>query len=131
MKCKHYWVQKWVCDDCGEIWKGKTCLESPPSEYGVKKASRGEQGKSVGYSREAISSCSIGAGDDKPRNPESFQKEEVSLCEKCNCMTHTRLGMCGKCHADKPSEGNLKTYCGVCGMDIEIAPIEKKKEVMK
>jgi hypothetical protein len=33
-----------------------------------------------------------------------FVKDDVSLCKSCNCMTHTRLGMCGKCHADKPKE---------------------------
>jgi hypothetical protein len=35
--------------------------------------------------------------------------DDVSLCPKCNSMTHTRLGMCGKCHADKP-----ESFCDKC-----------------
>lgn len=26
---------------------------------------------------------------------------EVSLCDGCNCMTHTIEGICGKCHYEK------------------------------
>lgn len=33
--------------------------------------------------------------------------DDISLCRSCNCMTHTRLGMCGKCHADKPQLWSL------------------------
>jgi hypothetical protein len=39
-----------------------------------------------------------------------FNPEDVSLCPACSSMTHTRLGMCGKCHADKPTIKDAKRF---------------------
>jgi hypothetical protein len=33
-----------------------------------------------------------------------MNKYDISLCNSCNCMTHTIKGKCGKCHASKEIE---------------------------
>jgi hypothetical protein len=52
-------------------------------------------------------------------------KDDVSICQKCFCMTHTRLGMCWKCHADKPSK--TEQPVGDRALAIATERIESKK----
>ena len=33
-----------------------------------------------------------------------MNKYDISLCDKCYCMTHTIKGKCGKCHSIKKSD---------------------------
>ena len=54
------------------------------------------------------------------------QAPAISLCSKCNCMTKTIKGKCGKCNADKPRppDSNSKDcsnciHSKVCSYNID------------
>jgi hypothetical protein len=59
-----------------------------------------------------------------PENVPPMDKDSISLCKNCFCMTHTTKNKCGKCkvHKSKPRQPVykiakiLKPHCPVCKM---------------